>query len=195
LLRRRFCYWVYRAVEVGEYDGIHLVSVSVDADVFASVIKKSLELIQTHDARRYLRVKQHIRWIVDAAYHPGAGSSAYHPYLKRCKIDFSDFGWNELNTALFYAKQVVHEATHGVLHSRGFRYTRKTRAQHERICLAEENRFLKRLDHHFPGVHEWLGAEFNASHWHTSWNHGLVRRKYRELRRILGRLAGQRTRT
>jgi hypothetical protein len=134
-----------------------------------------------------VRVQQHIHWIVNASYHQGAGGTAYHPYLKRCKIDFSDFGWDKLKAASYYAKQIVHEGTHGFLCSRGFRYTRKARLQHERICHAEENRFLKRLDHHVPGVYEWFGSAFDPNDWHTSWHDGLFRRKHRELRRILER--------
>jgi hypothetical protein len=134
-----------------------------------------------------VRVQQHVNWIVDAPYHLAAGRTAYHPYLKRCKIDFSDFGWDALIAASYYAKQIVHEATHGLLCSRGFRYRRRTRLQHEQICHAEEIRFLRRLDHHVPGVYESLGSEFDPHDWHTSWNHGLFRRKYRELRRLLDR--------
>lgn len=187
MLRRHLYYWLCNNVRVGEFDGIGLASPSEGGAEFAAVMHSSLELIRNHDPRRYGRVSDHICWIVNAAHHHGPGGASYHPYLRRCKIDFSDFGWdNKAHVAAYYAHQIVHEATHGWLCARGFRYSRSSRMQHERICLAEQNRFLKLLDNHIPGVYKTWASEFDPRDWEVSWT--CVRRKKQELRRIYDRI-------
>jgi hypothetical protein len=188
VLVRSCIYRFYRHFCVGDFDGIRFASISHDATEFVNAMRSSLSLIRTHDPRRYRRVKDHICWIVDAARHDGAGGIAYNSYLRQCTVDFSDFGWDSANyLAAYYAHLIVHEATHGWLCARGFRYTRSSRMQHERICVAEENRFLKRLDRHIPGVYETWASEFDPRDWDVSWT--FWRRKKQEVRRILERLA------
>ena len=48
------------------------------------------------------------------------------------------------NEPAFFASEIVHEATHGYLKSKGFRYTKKTRERHEKLCLKEQQRFIKK---------------------------------------------------
>ena len=188
MLRRHFYYWLYRSVQVGQFDGIGFASPSEGATEFAATMQASLGLIRTHDPRRYRRVREHICWIVNASHHHGGGGASYHPYLRRCKIDFSDFGWNDpAHVAAYYAHQIVHEATHGWLSARGFPYSRYSRIQHERICHAEQNRFLKLLDRQIPGIYKAWWSEFDPGDWDVSWN--IWRRKTKELRRIYERIA------
>lgn len=40
---------------------------------------------------------------------------------------------------------MVHEATHGLLHAKGFKLDLDSQEQHERICLAEQFRFLRKM--------------------------------------------------
>lgn len=187
MLRRRVYYWLYEKLQVGEFDGIGFASPPEGAAEFAATMQASLELIRTHDLRRYCRAKDHICWIVNAAHHHGAGGASYHPYLRRCKFDFSDFGWGDtILVAAYYAGAIVHEATHGWLCARGLRYARSTRLRHERICHAEQNRFLKLLDRRVPGVCKVWWSEFDPDDWNVSWT--FWRRKGNELRRLYDRV-------
>jgi hypothetical protein len=45
-----------------------------------------------------------------------------------------------------YAATLVHESTHGAIYSRYIGNTRGNRLRIERLCYAEQLRFLKRLD-------------------------------------------------
>lgn len=80
-----------------------------------------------------------------------------------------DFG-DDLRHAAYYAALMVHEATHGMLLARGFDYTERSRAQTERICIAEENRFLARLCGVRADLPDSLQIEFDAAVWDESWN-------------------------
>jgi hypothetical protein len=64
---------------------------------------------------------------------------------------------------------LVHEATHGVVAARGIHYERALWSRIERLCVHEENRFVKRLRNQgFDGA-EQLEREFDERRWEFSW--------------------------
>ena len=136
---------------VAEYDGIKLCgssSSSSKGDVeFVQFTKEALALIARADPRRYHRVKAHVRYIrnkescFSGHYLPGG----------ICLIDFGRFS-SDSNREWYlymYAAAIVHEATHGHLLARvghPLKPNRRTFVRIERICTAEENRFLRQID-------------------------------------------------
>jgi len=70
----------------------------------------------------------------------------------------------------YYACVLVHEATHGVICSRGIPYSRELRSRIERLCVTEEQRFLIHLTITHPDLASGLYREFDASKWRASWN-------------------------
>ena len=160
--------FVCRELQVSSFSGIGVVSLSNRAPAqFAELTTRSLSLLEEVDPRRLERVRRHIKWIVNAPTTLGEGSANYSLYFKRCCIDLAESTSYDVTDmfAAYYASVIVHEATHGMLATRGFRYKGRKRLQHERICCAEQNRVLSRLDAVVPGVWARFSSEFNPSRW------------------------------
>jgi hypothetical protein len=110
----------------------------------------------------------------------------YRHSTRTCAIDFQEsspefdaeylIGW--------YACTLVHEATHGVIRSRGVLYTRELRARIEHLCVREEQRFVTRLTITRPTLADRLYQEFDASQWHSSWHASAGERFRAQMRRI-----------
>ncbi len=156
------------------HDGIALCDVNFndhdDQDFFGET-KRALELIARTDRRRYQRVREHIDYIVNTEL---AAFATYNPG-KICKVDFGRLKFSEHPewSHYMYAATLVHEATHGYIEAKGFRYIKPNRLRIERICRSEENRFLSRSIQN--GV-----KSFHPQHWDR--NLGLTSRK--QLQRI-----------
>jgi hypothetical protein len=136
LLKRR-CHFLE------EYRGIRICALNwsdQDDDRFLRRTKQALDLIAATDPRRYQYVTHHIRYILNtelyttATYCPGGV----------CKIDFGRYQFNRNPTGYLYrySSALIHEATHGRLLAKGFRRGHRNWVQIERICRAEQNRFL-----------------------------------------------------
>jgi hypothetical protein len=101
-------------------------------------------------------------------------------------VDFQydpSFG-DDLTHAAFYAAVIVHEATHGRIRSRGIATTKTNRIRIERICVSEQNLFLRRLDSVRPELGSELIRPFEPATWEFVWNASRFRRMIAHFRRI-----------
>ena len=129
-------------------------------------VATALAIIRDYDARRYDRVQAYIRVIFLKDVYVAA---YYHVDSMTCVLDLCPFKFDL--SAYYYtaalASTLVHEATHGLIASKGIAYNRKSRMRIERICSAEERRFVSRID---PAIADWLLGEFDGSRWHPYYN-------------------------
>jgi hypothetical protein len=183
-----------RASVRARVESIGLVDMSFDDsddDAFIRATTDALALIQRVDPRRYGIILREAAFIVSGELTSGG---CYERCNRSIEVDFprygvypeaDDYGWYLAR----YAAVLVHEATHGRLHSQWFPYTKGTRAQIERICHAEQSRFLTR----------WAAGRFDQADlvppfderlWHYHWYGGIIRRTRDLLRRIRGSHGG-----
>ena len=168
------------------HDGIALCDVNFndhdDQDFFGET-KRALELIARTDRRRYQRVREHIDYIVNTEL---AAFATYNPG-KICKVDFGRLKFSEHPewSHYMYAATLVHEATHGYIEAKGFRYIKPNRLRIERICRSEENRFLSRIDSEWGDA---LHNPFNPQHWDR-------KSGFEQVRKQLQRIAESRARS
>jgi hypothetical protein len=89
----------------------------------------------------------------------------------------------------------VHEATHGLLHSRDIPYTAENRTRIETFCVAEESRFARHLQVD-PRVLVWLQPkfQFDPARWHQDWSATRWQKFFRGLSRIRARQRGEESR-
>lgn len=162
--------WPIRTSKGCRYDGIGLVSFRREADSFYDVMQSSLRLIQERDARRYARVKKHISWIVNQVNN--SLGAEYYPNIRACFLQFEDAP--ELERDVFIACSacvLIHEATHGLIESRGIKMTNNYRVRIERLCCTEQNRFAAKLSTYdserYPPV--LLQFHFDERYWTSEW--------------------------
>jgi hypothetical protein len=163
--------WAARGREVGHLDGIRLADMRNRGDSFCETILNSLRLVQAHDPRRYARLKCFIEWIIN---QPTTGAvSRYEFSIRACFIEFYDEipGLTPLGLAGLYATFLVHEATHGLIASRGTGSEGWDRARIERICIEEQNRFASKLIALDPIQYpkQYLLQDSDLSLWERQW--------------------------
>jgi hypothetical protein len=178
--------WLYERNVVGHFEKIPLVSMVEDSAPYVRVSSAALNLIRDYDPKRFQRVVDQTRWLVDSAHSGGPFSGTYQHRIKATQIDFKlDYSvGDELFHAAYFAGVIVHEATHGMIRDRGISTTPENRIQVERICRAEENRFLGLLRRSIPDLPGKLIRPFDPSDWHESWNSSRLRKALKELARI-----------
>lgn len=188
-----FCNWGQRRLYTSSVkttiEGIPIISVRDDPDEFLRVIALSFDLLRDHDPRRMRRIVSAAEWVVDCSLPVGSYAGQYCPRLSAIEMDFKysiSFG-DDLQHAAYFAAVMVHEGTHGMLLKRGFDYTPETRIQTERICVAEENRFLSRLDVVREGLGSSLQQEFDADNWEEVWKMS----HWETAKRLLKRTSGK----
>jgi hypothetical protein len=184
----------FRTSVKARVESIGLVDMSLDDsddEAFVRATTDALALIQRLAPRRYRTILRETAFIVNAELTSGA---CYNRYTRSIGVDFpryrvypeaDDYGWHLAR----YAAVLVHEATHGRLESRWFPYTKGTRAQIERICHAEQSRFLARWSAGRFDLAE-LVPPFDETRWHRHWYGGILRRTRDILRRIRGSHGG-----
>lgn len=177
--------WLFKTSVVGHFDEIPLVSLHTRSADYIRIISTSLELIRDHDPRRFRRVTQQTRWLVDSPLRSGSYSGQYHHRIKATRVDFEfdESVGDDFFHAAHFAGVVVHEATHGEIRDRGIATSPENRIQVERICRAEQNRFIGLLRQSFPDLSEELIRPFDPGDWAGSWEPGPVRKAVNELRR------------
>lgn len=133
---------------------------------FVEWTKQALSIIRDADPRRFRRLQREIGCVIDTLLQDAA--ARYLRYARLCRVDFSRFYEpdNQAFAVRRYAHALVHEATHGAMHSLHFAYTRTTRLRIERICDAEANRFAARLG---PPWDTQLALPFDQSRWTRCW--------------------------
>jgi hypothetical protein len=155
--------WICEKRFVEEHRGIRICELTYsdrDDHRFIRTTKQALDLIAAMDARRYQRVTHHIRYILNTELYTGA---TYSPGGV-CRIDFGryQFSRNQIGSLYRYAATFVHEATHGMLRAKGFRRGSLNWVRIERICRAEENRFLAACE---PAYGAQLQIPFDPKAW------------------------------
>ncbi len=106
-------------------------------------VADALALIRRIDCRRYRRVQKHISRIGLSNQKP---LGEYNELFRICYVrKLPVIESSPFLTNCAYALVVVHEATHGLLASKGFRCTAQTKERIERICRREEDRFISRM--------------------------------------------------
>jgi hypothetical protein len=159
-----------RAGQVGEFEGIRLADLRKRGDAFLPTLLASIQLIRSHDARRFARMKEHIVWISNAVPVNDANAE-HHPKEQWCVVNYFDAApeTDPRHWAAAWACVLVHESTHGLLAKKGFSYTGDRRSQIERICVAEQNRFARRLQAIDPTVYGNLIEDYDATQWQPLW--------------------------
>lgn len=163
---------LYGGSVIASIEGIPIVSLRSDHTDFLRVITLSFDLLRDYDPKRLRRIVLAAEWVVDRSIPMGARAGLFQQRLASIEMDFefSDEFGDDLRHAAYYAALMVHEATHGMLRGRGFEYTEVTRMQTERICVAEENRFLTRLVAVSEDLADSLKIEFDPNDWEEAWS-------------------------
>lgn len=174
-----------RKNEIGQFDGIMLVDPDYYTPYFTKVISGALQLIKDTDARRFQRVQQYVRSIVNCTQPMGGGSYFY--LTKTCEFEFRE-PRSEHDVPFYtawYACALVHEATHGRLHSRGIEYSPENRTRVEKLCVLEEQRLANHLKV-TPEVSAWLQQQltFDPRRWERHWKITRWKRLLLTIRRI-----------
>ncbi len=166
----RLILWVLRHSDVSHVDGIGIVDLRARGDSFLPTVQRALQLVREHDPRRYARIVRHIKWIVNQV---TAGKDIeYNERIRLCGVEFSEIPGLENDVlAAAYACFLVHEATHGVIASRGIKYSPQNRTRIEHLCTTEHNRFAALLATAEPARYplELLRWDFDADQWKEAW--------------------------
>ncbi len=137
--------WFLRTRCVGKIEGIILVDHPRDTSFFRETFATALQILQQRDPHRHKRVLTHVRLIMN--FPIGYSGAGYIQHLKAYATSFqsrqAEAGIRK--TAIIQASMLVHEATHGLLHSRKIPYDLRTRERIEQLCCKEEHRFLRRV--------------------------------------------------
>ncbi len=148
---------------------------------FVQATRAALKLIERYDPRRYRVIERELRLIVN---QPMASAGAYERVTRQCKVSFTQYWTDEDGNFCAdpqaqhyewhlarYASMLVHESTHGRLDSLYIPYTKKTRVRIERICVAEQRRFLARLPQESYDL-KAIVSPFDPQRWEAIWNMG-----------------------
>lgn len=117
---------------------------SPEGEKVFKLVKASLALIRETDPRRWRRVCKEIAWV---CLMPSIDSGTYSRVSRICSLDVSMIAREELSpaeTIELIACIVVHEATHGLLCSRGLVHTKRSHHRVEELCCREMDRFSTR---------------------------------------------------
>lgn len=174
---RRVTLWSMRKSETGRFDGIGLASFRRNGDSFTKTIGSALHLIKEQDPRRYARVKRYIAWIVNGINN--ALGAQYQPELRTLFLQFEEAPEVPPDVLIaLYASIIIHEATHGVIEQRGIQMSETNQLKIERLCTAEENRFVAILHARDPERYPSCFLNFDADkyHWASEWNKSRLQR-------------------
>lgn len=157
-----------------------------DETAFASATVEALRLIETHDPRRFRTIQRELAYIFNAVL---LSAGDYHRPLRACRCDFSRYYFDKQHEhyewwLAYHAGLIIHEATHGRLASLYFPYTKATRLRIERICHAEQCRFVARLPSERYDFARDLVSPFDETRWHPSWNRSRWQDVTAQIRRL-----------
>ena len=161
--------WLQTTSKIAEYEGIALADLRRRSEHFRTTLLSALQLLRSTDPARFARVQREIKWIVNCTLAcPGA---EYHSGIRTCRVDFEEPTSDSDPTfsAGWWARTLVHEATHGVIEAWGIPYESSLRSRIERLCVAEEQRFLRRLAATQPELADRLYREFCEAEWDFAW--------------------------
>jgi hypothetical protein len=168
----------------GEHEGIKIGNFRSKNEGFADAMKSSIDLIKELDSKRYKTVKNEIEWVINSN-EPGKVGGFYRRRIKGCFINFDNYSEDKKLVSAYFAGLIIHEATHGLLYTKGVGYEKDRRLQIERICNSEENRFYKKVEREFPEYSGMLIHDFDPNDWEYYWNTSKWKQAYHSLKRIL----------
>jgi len=169
-------YWcLLRSYVRARYGRIAVTDISKGKNTYPSFAESTIDalrLIETVDLRRFRVVERELAFIVNEEL---LSAGRYYQPLRSCSCDFSQYQFDKKHEhyewwLAYHAGLIVHEATHGRLMSLYFPYTKKTRLQIERICHAEQRRFVARLPSERYDFARDLVGPFDETRWHSYWN-------------------------
>lgn len=105
-------------------------------------VAAALQLIKTHDPRRYDRILRDLDRIWVRLLYGNAAQ--YNAVLNACEID-TRFVLDEETTLELIAAVIVHEATHARLEKNGIVYDEPMRERIEAVCVRRELSFARKL--------------------------------------------------
>ena len=137
----RVAIWLGRATSGNAPVIINLGVTADEKSGFASAVEAALQQLRIADPRRHRRLIEQVRYIVNL---PLISAANYSRWGRICLIDYGrvyldDFLREELACSL------VHESTHGLLHSKRIHPPTYGWKRIERICVTEELRFLAKV--------------------------------------------------
>lgn len=171
--------------EVARVDGIVVADLSENSTRFRDCVLAALERVKSWDPLRYRRIQRRLSWIVNRRLTE-LGMAEYHHETRSCEIDFDERQYEtdpEACVALL-GSTLVHEATHGTIRTHGIRYTPELRSRIERLCVAEENRFLDHLAESQSDLARRIHYDFDESRWYSAWKMTPTERLFRIFRRL-----------
>jgi hypothetical protein len=141
--------------------GIQVVCEPSQRDRLPDIIN-ALELIRRTDCRRFSRIQRFVKRIMLFRIRK---RGVYYVVGRICAIrPVSQARSNTNGVTHFYASILIHEATHGLLESRMLPYSQRNREQIERICFAEQTRFLSKSPNVLQDLHALLVDEKRMNH-------------------------------
>jgi hypothetical protein len=142
---------------VGDFEIVNTTERSISGA--RAKLEQALDLIKSHDAKSYERLRASIRRFI--LLH--AGGPEFWPEVRAVTLTEPLVRGAEVP---LLAMTIVHELTHARLWDRGFDYRAKRRAQLERICVAAEIRFARRLPDH-ESLEEFAMQKLKREWWST----------------------------
>lgn len=173
-----------RSSEVGRFEGIVLADLR-KSKRFRDCLLASLEQVKSCDPLRFRRIQRRLTWVVSCTLSE-AGRAEYHHDTRTCQIDFDERQYEtdpEACVALL-GSVLVHEATHGTIRTHGILYTPEIRSRIERLCVAEEHRFLDHLARCQNDLARRIRRDFSESDWHSAWSATPTETLFRIFRRL-----------
>lgn len=142
--------WLARKTVVTEYKGVSICHSALHLwcnDEFTTMVGRALRLVEQSDSLRFARITRFVRYVRPTALQ-GETSAQYVRFSRLCVMDWKKIRYpDDPNlTVLSSAIVLVHEATHGLLCSRGVHHTQARRSRIERLCVLEEARYIRHLD-------------------------------------------------
>lgn len=179
---------LWRKNEIARVDGIVLVDLRENSPRFRDCMLAALELVKSYDPLRFRRIQRRLSWVVNCTLlQPAESATAeYHHDTRSCEIDFDDhlYDADPEWCVVWFGSLLVHEATHGTIRAHGILYTPELRSRIERLCVAEEHRFLDRLSRSQPEVASRVRGDFDESDWYSAWNATIFERLSHAFRRL-----------
>lgn len=179
--------WVFeyflKSVQQGEIESIKIACFKSDGKEFYNFIKNVLSFIKSVDPKRYNRTIRELQWISNTNTQETTGK--YNNLVKLCSLNYEISNEVTDSCIVLFSSVIVHEATHGLLYSKGFKYTEDNREQVERICFAEENRFLKKAEVKYPEIAKSHQREFNPDNWVSMWESTKWQRLIAMIKRVI----------
>lgn len=165
------------------YRGIRLIDSNFDDsddDLFLTKTQRALDLIHKRDPLRFNRVRREVKWVVNSEL-PTLGM--YRRPGRVCYVDFGRWNFDEHPewSLRDLASTIVHEATHGHLHSKYIAHTKAVRIRVERVCWRAEMRFLNHLNDRWA---DELKRDFDATPWIEYYELGLLEKFDRYHKRV-----------